>query len=152
MNSNYEDLLRMFLQCGSLDLSVLDGIEYDLCEIVDDLRAEGINPTLNAITNEVFYKGQMELSEAVENAISKRREEQEAIDEAEAVDTDPAIEEYNLLQSEIDDLEMLNPEEDMGWYCNCLDTSCWFDEHESIYRKYLADEIRVIENRMGFEF
>lgn len=147
MNSNYEDLLRMFLDCGSLDLSVLDGIEYDLCEIVEELYAEGIRPTLNAITDAVFRRGQMDLREAVENAISERREQQDETD-----DNDEGIEEYDWLQSEIDDLETLDPEEDMGWYCNCLDTSCWFDAHESIYRKYLADEISEIEDKMGFEF
>ena len=152
LNSNCEDLLRIFLDCGSLDLSVLDGIEYDLCEIVEELYAEGIRPTLNAITDAVFRIGQMELAEAVAEAISRRKEEQYEIDEAAAPDPDTAPEEYARLQSEIDELEMLDPEEDMGWYCNCLDTTCWIDEHESIYRKYLADEISEIEERMGFEF
>lgn len=147
MNCNYENLLREFLNCGSLDLSVLEGIEYDLCEIVEELRANGINPTLNAITAEVFYKGQLELEEAVDAAITDRKNAQEETDISHE-----GIAEYYRLQGEIEELETLNPDRDMRWYCNCLDTSCWLEWNESIYRKYLADEIRNIEDRMGFEF
>ncbi len=49
-------------------------------------------------------------------------------------------------------LESLNPEDDMDWFCNYLDTSCWFSNNEDIYQEYLADEIKAIENNMGFNF
>lgn len=52
----------------------------------------------------------------------------------------------------IDELECCDPEEDVEWFCNCLDTSIWFKDNEEIYRKYLEDEISDIEENMGFEF
>lgn len=55
-------------------------------------------------------------------------------------------------QDMIDELESCDPEEDVEWFCNCLDTSVWFRSNEDIYRKYLEDEISDIEDNMGFEF
>ena len=58
----------------------------------------------------------------------------------------------NITQEQIDELECCDPEEDVEWFCNCLDTSIWFRDNEEIYRKYLEDEISDIEENMGFEF
>ena len=137
-----EELLMALLQCGSLDLSILDGVGYDLGEIVEELRAEGLEVTLNLITGEIFRKGQIELEEAVMEAIEDRKAMMLGCDE----------DEEERLQEEIDELETLDPESDMDWFCNCLDTSCWFAENEEVYRKYLADKIREIEDNMGFSF
>ena len=52
-----ESLLCSVLDCGILDLSILDDVGYDLGEIYDELIAEGIRPTLNLITGEIFEKG-----------------------------------------------------------------------------------------------
>lgn len=142
-----EEILMVLLECGSLDLHILKDVGYDLGEIVEDLQAEGIKPTLNVITGEIFRKGQSELVDAVNDAIKERKEQQLETD-----DTDEGEAEYDRLQEELDELGCLNPEEDMEWYCNCLDTSCWFGNNEEIYRKYLADEISDIEDNMGFEF
>lgn len=141
-----EELLMVLLECGSLDLQILDDVGYDLGEIAEELQMEGLKPTLNAITDAIFAKGQQELKEAVEEAIQERESEQDDLDEE--VDN----EEYDRLQEEIDELESLNPEEDIEWFCNCLDTSCWFRDNEDVYMKYLADEIKDIEENMGFEF
>lgn len=140
-------LLMALLECGSMDLSILDCVEYDLGEIAEDLIAEGIRPTLNAITEGIFLKGQSELIEAVENAIEERKAQQ-----ADTDDTEKGEAEYDRLQDEIEELESLDPEEDMEWYCNCLDTSCWFSNNEEIYWKYIPGAINTIEKNMGFEF
>ena len=142
-----DELLMVLLECGSLDLSILDDVGYDLGEIAEDLIAEEVKPTLNMITDRIFCKGQFELEEAVKSAIEDRVNRQ-----ADTDDSDDGEAEYDRLQDEIDELECLNPEEDMGWFCNCLDTSCWFGDNEAIYRKYLAEEIDEIEGKMGFEF
>lgn len=142
-----EELLMALLECGSLDLHMLDGVEYDLGEIVYDLRNDGLKPTLNQITAEIFLRGQRELIDAFEAAIAKRKDEQIETD-----DSDEGQAEFDRLQSEIDELEMLDPDVDMDWFCNCLDTSCWLNNHEDIYRKYLGDDLREIEDHMGFEF
>ena len=58
--SNQNVVLKAILECGTDYLRILDEIGYDLGDIVDDLLAEGIKPTLNAITSEVFCKGVIE--------------------------------------------------------------------------------------------
>lgn len=142
-----EDISMVLLECGSLDLQILEGVGYDLGDIVEELSADGIKPTLNAITDEIFRRGQCELVAAVEDAIQERKDQQ-----AETDDTKEGETEYDRLQDEIDELESLNPEEDMDWFCNCLDTSCWFSNNEEIYRKYIPEAISNIEDNMGFEF
>lgn len=142
-----EDILMVLLECGSLDLQILEGVGYDLGDIVEELSADGIKPTLNTITDEIFRRGQCELVAAVEDAIQERKDQQ-----AETDDTKEGETEYDRLQDEIDELESLNPEEDMDWFCNCLDTSCWFSNNEEIYRKYIPEAISNIEDNMGFEF
>lgn len=142
-----EDILMVLLECGSLDLRILDDVGYDLGDIVEELSADGIKPTLNAITDEIFRRGQCELVAAVEDAIEERKDQQ-----ADTNDTEEGEAEYDWLQEEIDELESLDPEEDMEWFCNCLDTSCWFRSNEEIYRKYIPEAISGIEDNMGFEF
>lgn len=137
----------VLLKCGSLDLHILDDVKYSLGDIVEDLITDGIRPTLNIITGEIFMRGQYELVEAVKDAIEERRDQQ-----ADTDNTEEGNAEYDRLQEEIDELENLNPEEDMEWFCNCLDTSCWFSNNEEIYRKYIPEGISNIEDNMGFEF
>lgn len=142
-----DDLLMTILECGSMDLDILDDVGYDLGEIVRDLIDMGLKPTLNAITNAIFIKGRHELQEAIEEKVLEKKDLQGKTD-----DTDEGEKEYDSLQEEIDVLESLNPDRDMNWYCNWLDTSCWFSENEAVYWKYLANEIRRIEDNMGFTF
>lgn len=139
-----ESLLCSLLECGTCDLSILDNVGYDLGEIAEDLQNSGIKPTLNAITEEIFRKGQRELKEALDDKISEL--------ESEMDDCEEDSEEYDDLQEQIDELECCDPEEDVSWFCNCLDTSVYFVNNEEIYRKYLEDEISDIEENMGFEF
>lgn len=141
--SNMEDLLVVLLECGTLDLGILDDVDYDICEIVEEIQQQGLKPTLNMITSEIFRKGQEELTDAIKEAIEAREDEQYEIEDDD--------ERYEKLQEEIDELESLNPEEDMQWFCNCLDTSCWLNNEEA-YQKYLAGEIKDIEDNMGFCF
>lgn len=142
-----EELLTALLECGSSDLYILEDVGYDLGEIVEKLQEEGTKPTLNNITDEIFMNGLFELIEHVNDAVEERKVRQD--------DTDNTAEgeaEYDRLQEEIDELESLDPEKDMKWFCNCLDTSCWLSDNEEIYRKYLSDEISRIEDNMGFGF
>lgn len=109
-----------------------------------ELQEEGVKVTLNNITDAIFRKGQDELKDALEEKISELEDERDECEE----DSD----EYEELQEQIDELECCDPEEDVEWFCNCLDTSIWFKDNEEIYRKYLEDEISDIEDNMGFEF
>lgn len=136
-----ESLLMALLECGSMDLQVIEDVGWDLGEIVEELQDEGIKPTLNAITYEIFRKGQRALQEFLEQAIEYHEEMQAEVE----IDS----EEYEKYQEVIDELKSLDPEEDMDWFCNCLDTSCWLRNSET-YRKYMKDDIEQLESDMGF--
>lgn len=144
--SSTDSLLMSLLECGSLDLGILDEVGYDLGEIADDLISEGLKPTFNAITYEIFRKGQSELTEKLTDFIKDVRR---CMEKAEDEDD---VEGYERLEEKLEELESLNPEEDVDWFCNCLDTSIWFVENEEIYRKYLAEQISEVEENMGFCF
>lgn len=130
--SNQNVILKAILECGTDDLCVLDDIEYDLGDIVDGLLAEGIKPTLNAITGKVFRKGVEELTQLISDRLCEPGED----DSEEALSA----------------IRSLSPEKDIGWFCNCLDTHIYFQENERIYREHLADEISQVEESMGFSF
>ena len=139
-----ESLLCSLLDCGYLDIQILDDVEYDLGEIAEQLMMQGIKPTLNRITGEIFWKGQCELNELLLEAIEETKS---LIDEA-----DEDTEEYERLTEKLEELETLDPENDIGWFCNCLDTSIWFSNNEEVYRKHLSQEIETVEGNMGFYF
>lgn len=139
-----ESLLCSILDCGVLDLSILDDVGYDLEEIVENLRSNGIRPSLDIITGEIFRKGRDALAEKLREKLEKMACERDGCDEG--------SDKYEMMQEQIDELESCDPEEDVDWFCNCLDTHVYFLNNEDVYRKYLADEISDIESDMGFSF
>lgn len=144
--NNQEKLLYAILECGYLDLAILEDVKYDLGEIVEDLIGEGTKLTLNAITMEIFYKGQNYLAEKLKELID---ETEELLSEAEDEEDD---DEYERLQEKLDELNELNPEKDIDWFCNCLDTSIWFCNNEELWIDHLEDAIDEVEDMMGFTF
>ena len=87
------------------------------------------------------------MKQAVKNAIQSRKDLQYETD-----NTEEGKMEHESLQEEIDVLESLDPDKDMNWYCNWLDTSCWLSGNEAVYWEYLEEEIISIEDNMGFTF
>ena len=55
-----EELLCILLDCCMGDLLVLENVGYDLEEIAEQLKMEGLQPCLNMVTDEIFWKGQSE--------------------------------------------------------------------------------------------
>lgn len=72
-----EELLCVLLDCCKGDLLVLENVGYDLGEIVEQLQSEGLQPSLNRITDEIFWKGQQELAEAVKEKLKEKKQEQD---------------------------------------------------------------------------
>lgn len=130
-------------------MRVFDKVGYDLKEIVGSLVEDRIKPTLSNIAEEIFIKGKNELWEAVGKALRSRGERQSAIKGVKGKET-----EYKQLQTEINELIKLKPDEDIAWSCEGNHISCWFrfSEYEIIYRKYIPEEISRIEGNMGFKF
>lgn len=145
MLTNRDIVLMAFLQCGTLDFSVLDDIGYDLEDIVDELLDDGIKPTLNAITDMVFRKGVAEMSEYVSQMLEETEVWMDTIVSNES-------REYEDCKKQLEELKLLNPDKDIEWYCNCLDTSVWFAKNSDIYREYLPEAVEAVEGNMGFNF
>lgn len=91
MVSNREDFLMNLLDCGVLDLSLLDGVDYDWCDILNEEMIHGIalsngngRCAINFVMAEVvaFGIGQ------IETAISDRICELEAIPNERELDED----------------------------------------------------------------
>lgn len=55
--SALDGLLFVLLDCGSLDISILDDVGYDLGDIAVELQEEGVKVTLNNIIDAIFVKG-----------------------------------------------------------------------------------------------
>lgn len=144
-----EKLLAAVLECDRGCLGTFDNVGYDLREIVGSLVEDRIKPTLSNIAGEIFTKGKNELWEAVGKALRSRGERQSAIKGVKGKET-----EYKQLQTEINELMKLKPDEDIAWSCEGNHISCWFrfSEYETIYRKYIPEEISRIESNMGFKF
>ena len=132
MGANQNTVLMAVLECGTSDLCMLDDIRYDLGEIVESLLSEGIKPTLNSILGEVFRKGTEEMAQFISDRLCEPHE-------------DDSEETMAALRS-------LDPERDIRWYCNCLDTYVYFEQNEEIYRQYLEYEISIVEENMGYSF
>lgn len=141
--TNRDKALTAFLECGTDDLGVLDDIGYDVGKIIEKLYEEGLRPSLNAITSTVFRMGVDELTALLSEEIRNAHEELEA---------NPDYEETVALNERLFALGQLNPNDDIEWFCNCLDTSVRFTQNEELYRMYLADAIETVEGRMGFSF
>ena len=52
----------------------------------------------------------------------------------------------------IEELSEINPNDDIEWYINCLDTHIYFTKHQDIYRRFFSDQISEIEDKIGFYF
>lgn len=137
---NQNAVLKAVLECGTDDLRMLDDIGYDLGEMVEEMIAEGIKPTLNTILSDVFRRGVEELEQLINDRIC----------ELEAACSERDLDEDEETALEV--LRDLTPRRDISWFCNCQDTRIRFDENEEIYREYLSEEISKVEDYMGFSF
>ena len=142
MEKIYETLLCALLDCGTLDLSMLkDTDPYYLCDAIDRLKDEGAEISLNGIFNEMFYHAAGVLNDALETRIG----DLEAYKDADSIDDDE-LEELQALRT-------INPEDDVTWYLNCLDTHIYIcSDKEEIYCEYLGGQVEELERLMGFEF
>lgn len=129
--TNQEAILCGLLDCGTADLPMLEDINYDIEDIVQELSQDGCL-SLNNIFESVFRRGISDL----QGAISDKKQDFEG--------------EGN--KEDAEKLSCLDPERDVEYYCNCLDTHIYFKDNEETYREYLGEEISDIEDRMGFEF
>ena len=138
----WKSLLCDLLDCGYLDLNILNDADEDfVIEAIDNLRFEQIPISLNAITYEMFSVARMRIETELEVRIDELGSDKES----------GCAGEYEL--TELEAISTLTPEEDIEWYCNCLDTGIYIiNDKYDVYMEYFKDLMDELENKMGFEF
>lgn len=146
MVSNREDFLMNLLNCGVLDLKLIDGVGYEWCDILDgetlgEMLSDGSRQreTLNYIMRRVVEFGIDQITTAVDDRIC----EIEAIPNERELDADE--------EEELEALRTLNPEEDIESYHNFIDTHVWFENNADVYRTYLQEALDDFTEGTGFE-
>lgn len=136
-----EDFLMQILHCGILDLMLIDGVNYDWCDILDsDVFRSGTPFDLNSLMWLVFEHGFSQIEAAVDSRISHLLKGVEKT--------------YRLSDSQVKELEALrtlNPMEDFDSYHNCLDTHVWCRQNGGIYQKYMSEALDAFADGTGFE-
>lgn len=132
-----DDLLMQLLNCGSLDLKLIDDVGYDFYDILEYCDgAEWVTSVgLNGVMRLVFEYGFEQIKKAINDRIEGL--ENEDLDE-------DGLEELSALRE-------LNPDDDMETYHNYIDTHVWCKEHYDIYKKYLSEALDDFADGTGFE-
>ena len=146
MVSSREDFLMNLLNCGVLDLKLIDGVGYDWCDILSEEMIYGIagrsgngSCAINFVMAEVVAFG----IDQIETAISDRICELEAIPNERELDEDE--------EAELAALRTLNPDEDISAYYNCIDTHVCMERNGNLYKQYLSEAIAGFEEGTGLE-
>ncbi len=135
------DLIRAVLDCGVDDLSLLDDSAADMFKIVEQMRFEGLELTLNGIMEEIFKEGIFRMNEAVKS-IKKRLE----LEEYEGTLTEAGYEQLEAIR-----LHNLKPQNDFTYYLNCLDTHLNCDSRKKeIYEEMFEQEMQNLMDYTGF--
>lgn len=146
MVSSREDFLTNLLNCGSLDLRLIDDVGYNWCDILDSETLgemlsdlSGRREPLNYIMRRVIEFGIDQIATAVADRICELR----TISNERELDADEA--------KELDALCVLNPEEDIVGYHNYIDTHVWFENNANTYHTYLQEDLDDFADGTGFE-
>lgn len=138
----WKSILCELLDCGYLDLNILDDADEDyVLDAIEDCKDNGISVSLNTITDCMFTRAQIDINDTL-NA---------RLDDLKNYEADGVIEDGEL--KELEEIKELDPEDDISWYCNCLDTGIYIiNDKYDVYKEYFGDLMEELENKMGFEF
>lgn len=155
-------VLSKILDCGYCDLELLEDIEYDLDDIIQDC-IDNNDLSLHGIFRGVFHMGARDLQNAFDEQKDDIRdsilealenEKTEWIDSGEM--TIEELEDCEEHKELIADLELLNsdtlnPEDDMDYFMNYMDTHVSM-KHIDFYRRWMENDVENIESYMGWSF
>ena len=146
MISSRDDFLISILHCGVCDLSLIDDVGYNWCDILDSetlgrMLSSGSRQrdTLNYLMRRVVEFGIRQITTAVDDRIC----ELEAIPNDRELDADE--------EKELSALRALNPEEDIDSYHNFVDTHVWFENNADVYHTYMQEALDNFAEGTGFE-
>lgn len=136
MNS---ELIRAVLDCGIDDLNILDGAECNFFKILDSIRFEGKDVTMENIIEEVFEEGRRICRDSVREWIESKKS-------AEVV----SVEDHLNLRL-VEELGV-DPESDITWYINMLNTNLYCDgSKQTVYEKIFPEQINGLQDFTGFD-
>jgi hypothetical protein len=137
MNS---ELVRAVLNCGVDDLRLLDGAEVNFFDVVDHLRFEGIEVTMNNIIEEVFQTGKQVIVDAYKALLADLQKE---VDTGETTEAD-----WEYLQM----VKTLNPETDFTFFINLQDTTfSGASEKKETYENLFEEALEECERITGYD-
>lgn len=137
MTDNAEFWLSAILKCGSADISILAGCEFDVDYVIKTCTEQFDGKlSLANLVDTIVYLGMVQIDEAIQEKVSKL-ERQYTASELETND------EYNTLKN-------LDPYEDIELSFNFLDTNVYIVNHEDEYKSYLKHECDMFEELTGF--
>lgn len=140
MISSREDFLMTILDCGQLDLQLIDDVEYDWCDVLEQFDMDWCGSRkLSAIMSAVFSLGKSNLTEAIGERIDYLEDTKETYGISKEQET------------ELEELKELDPFEDLEEYHNYLDTHVTCVNHKAVYEAYLAKELEDFADGTGFE-
>ena len=129
-----ECLLAEILNCGYLDLQVLEDCEYDMSELIEECKFSFGVVNLNALACTMFVFGRRDIQSAIEERIAEL--EGGELTEAE--------------EEELENLKLLDVWEDIESFHNFIDTSIWINNHKEIYENYLSEALAEFERNTGY--
>lgn len=140
MISSREDFLMTLLGCGQLDLKLIDDVEYDWCDVLEQVDFSCLGERkLSAIMRAVFDLGKDRLNEAIGKRIDYLEDTKETYGISEEQET------------ELEELKELDPYEDLEEYHNYIDTHITCVNHKAVYEVYLSEELADFADGTGFE-
>lgn len=125
----------VILSCGADDLEMLDGFSLDWGEVLDQIDWPQYGLGFNDIMRGVFACGIIRIENEIDCHICDLERSCSGEEEEE----------------ELAALKLLNPNEDITAYFNCLDTHVYFRKNGEIYRRYLEYELNNFYDDTGFE-
>ena len=136
------------LECGILDLNMLDGCEYDFYDVLQECNSFTEKPKLNDILYGAICIYQRNIQEKINERISELDDLMEELDDYGEADT----EEFSEYEKEQAALKKLNPCEDIELFINSIDTSIYIkdEQKKATYNKYLSDIVNEEDDRLGF--
>lgn len=141
MITSREDFLMTLLHCGSLDLKLIDDVNYDWRNILDDVLLESDieHLRINNVMRAVFSYGLLKIKDAVEDRVAYLKD----IAKAKGLKSKQA--------EELKALQVLDVDDDFESFHNCIDTHIWCEKHGNIYKKYMSRALDDFAEGTGFE-
>lgn len=154
MDLNY--ILSDLLGCGTFDLQLFEKCSYDYDTIMDNVLGLGEEKDYGLIVLGCIYQFQNNIQEQI-NVLDydidcSIKQLEQISDENNGHLTEAEAKELERLWKEKEELEELNPRDDIEYFINYLDTQIYIsdDEIKQKYSKYLSDFIQEENEMIGF--